>query len=103
VKHVLFGSKSVFLGDTAAETLLDYAAHVARIRTGDRVDLRGYSDEGSEMTVSLVLDPGVVLAAETTDLPFADRDNDDAIAYMRERMQDYELSPDHFFGQELDA
>lgn len=98
---MLFGAKSVLLGDEAANTLFDYAAHVVRVRTGDHVDLRGYSDDGSEVTVTLLLDPGIVLAAETTDVPFEDRDNRDAIAYMRERMRAYEPAA-HQLDPELD-
>lgn len=98
MKHLQFGSKSLFVDDEAAEALIDYAAHVAQLRTGDRVDLRGYSEEGNRITTTFLLNGGTNLVAETTNLPFEDVDNSEAIAYLQGRTRELEFSPELLAG-----
>lgn len=98
MKHLRFGTKSLFVGDDAADALVDYAALVAQLRTGDRVDLRGFSAEGNRITTTFLLNSGTELVAETTNLPFDDVDNDEAVAYMRGRTRDFEVSPEFVAG-----
>jgi hypothetical protein len=82
MKHVTFGTKSLLMGDRAAETLLEYAALIAELGGGDTVDLRAVNADGNSVTASFLLDSGTPLMAETTvgDLP--EPDNDEAVAYM---------------------
>ena len=98
MKHLVSGMKSVFVGDEAADTLMDYAAHVAQFHTGDRVDLRGFTSEGNEVVTTFLLNGGTSLAAETTQLPFEERNNADAIAYMRSRIEKFQISPEFIAG-----
>jgi hypothetical protein len=102
VKHVLYGQKSVFLGDAAANTLFDYAAHVAQLRTGARVDVRAFSDEGNLVVVTFLLNAATNLVAESTDLPVEEPDNRDAEAYMREQIARFSDNADFFRGFDLD-
>jgi hypothetical protein len=103
VKHVLYGQKSMFMGDEAASALLDYAAHVAQLRTGARVDLRAFSDEGNLVVVSFVLNGATSLAAESTDLPTDDPDNTAAVAHIRQQIERFSMSADFFQGFGLDG
>lgn len=99
---MLFGSKSVFLGDEVAGVLVDYGAHVAQQRTGGRVDVRGYSSEGLEVITTFLLNSGSNLVAETTHLDMDELDNDAAIAYMRDRIKAFSLDDEFFTGFDLD-
>jgi hypothetical protein len=103
VKHVWFGQKAVFLGDDAADALVSYAAHVAQLRTGDSVDLRGINAEGNEVTTTFLLNPGTTLTAETTNIGLDEPDNDDAIAYMRERVKSFSFDTNFFEGFRLEG
>jgi hypothetical protein len=103
VKHVLYGQKSMFLGDEATNALLDYAAHVAQLRTGGRVDLRAYTDQGNLVVVTFLLNAATGLVAESTDLTMTAPDNSGAIAYMRQQIEKFSLSADFFHGFGLDG
>jgi hypothetical protein len=83
MKHVTFGTKSMLIGDVAAETLLEYAALIAELGGGDTVDLHAVNGDGNAVTASFLLDSGTPLMAETTvgDLP--EPDNTEAVAYMK--------------------
>lgn len=98
MKHLQFGTKSLFVSDEAAEALVDYAAHVAQMRIGDRVDLRGFSAEGNRITATFLLNAGTNLVAETTNLSFEDVDNAEAVTYMLGRIRELEISPDFLAG-----
>jgi len=101
MKHLQFGAKSLFVGDEAADLLIDYAAQVAQLKTGDRVDLRGFSSEGNGITTSFLLNGGTSLVAETTSLTFEEPDNRDAVAYMRARIEALAMTEEFVAGFQL--
>ena len=96
--HLQFGAKSLFVGDEAADVLIAYAAHVAQLQIGDRADLRGYSSEGNRITTTFLLNAGTNLVGETTNLPFDEVENEEAIAYMRGKIQELEITPEFLAG-----
>jgi hypothetical protein len=98
VKHVWFGQKAVFLGDDAADALISYAAHVAQVRTGDSVDIRGVNTEGNEITTTFLLNTGTTLTAETTSFNLPDPDNSAAIEYIRGRIARFSVDENFFEG-----
>jgi hypothetical protein len=98
VKHVWFGQKALFLGDDAADALVSYAAHVAQLRTGDSVDMRGINTEGNEITTTFLLNAGTTLTAETTSFTLPDPDNSAAIQYIRGRIAMFSLDENFFEG-----
>ena len=98
MKHLVSGMKALFVGDEAADTLMDYAAHIAQFHTGDRIDLRGFTAEGNEVVTTFLLNGGTSLADETTQLPFDESDNGDAVRYMRSRIEKFQLSPEFLDG-----
>ena len=101
MKHLQFGAKSLFVGDEAADLLIDYGAQVAQLKTGDRVDLQGYSSEGNRIITSFLLNSGTSLVAETTSLTFEEPDNSEAVAYMRERLEALAMSEQFVAGFQL--
>jgi hypothetical protein len=94
MKHLLFGQKSIFLGDDAAEALIAYAAHIAKMGSGDSVDMWGINAEGNLVATSFLLNSGSNLTAETTDLEHEDPDNKEAIAYIRKQLDLLSQEPD---------
>jgi hypothetical protein len=98
VKHVWFGQKAVFLGDDAADALVSYAAHVAQLRTGDSVDMRGINTEGNEITTTFLLNAGTTLTAETTNMGLPEPDNAAAMEYIRDRIKGFSFDSNFFEG-----
>jgi hypothetical protein len=98
VKHVWFGQKAIFLGDDAADALVAYAAHVAQLRTGDSVDMRGINTEGNEVTTTFLLNAGTTLTTETTSFNLTEPDNAAALEYIRGRIATFALDPNYFEG-----
>jgi hypothetical protein len=94
VKHVTAVEKSLLVGDGAADALADYAAHVARLGTGDAVQLRALGIDGSEVVATFVLNSGTALMVESTDSVLPEPDNADAIAYMLAQMAQFEITAD---------
>ena len=101
MKHLQFGAKSLFVGDEAADLLIDYGAQVAQLKSGDRVDLRGFSSEGNRITTSFLLNGGTNLVAETTNLIVDEPDNREAVTYMRERIEALAMSEQFVAGFQL--
>jgi hypothetical protein len=100
---VWFGQKAVFLADDAADALISYAAHVAQLRTGDSVDMRGINTEGNEVTTTFLLNAGTQLTAETTNITMVDTDNSAAMGYIRDRIKSFAFDPSFFEGFRLEG
>lgn len=84
--HVTFADKSLLLGDDAARALLDYATALADHNRADQVTLRAIGNDGNEIDVSMVLDAGTIIAAETTNATVEPPDNAFAVADIRRRL-----------------
>src|SRR4051794_12068384 len=91
VKHVTMADKSLMLGDEAADLLIDYAALLAQIGSGDRVELRALGTQGELVDVVFLLNSGTVLLAETSPSVMEEPDNSEGIAYLRSRIESYGL------------
>jgi hypothetical protein len=98
MKHLWFGQKAVFVGDDAADALVAYAAHVAQLRTGDSIDMRGINTEGNEITTTFLLNAGTTLTAETTSINLPEPDNEAAIGYIRDRIKSFAYDSNFFEG-----
>ncbi|MCU1472539.1 MAG: hypothetical protein JWQ92_607 [Amnibacterium sp.] len=85
--------KSLLIGDTEADRLVEYAALIARVGSADHVRLKALSPQGEAVVVDVLLNAGTVLV-ETTRSEFSDPDNAEAIATMRSRMAAYDVSVD---------
>jgi hypothetical protein len=91
MKHVTFAEKSLLVDDETADTLLEYAAALARRREADAVEIHAFSSDGDEVTATLLLDAGAPIMAETAQTSMQGPDNEPALAYMREQLA--RLSP----------
>jgi hypothetical protein len=87
---VTFSSRSLLVGDEAAEVLLEYAAVIAQFGGGDTVQLAAVDDRGAAVVATFLLDLGTPLMAETVVSDLPEPDNREAVAYMR-----HELAQSH--------
>ena len=90
VKHVTIAGKSLLMGDEVADALVRYAALLGKVYSADRVVVRSVGRDGEEVEADFLLNPGVVLMAESTTSGLPEPDNADALRYLRDRMQQYE-------------
>ncbi|KAF2416464.1 hypothetical protein [Microbacterium sp. B35-30] len=86
MKHVSFADKSLFMGDDAADTLLEYARLVADNERADTVTLRSISTDGNTVEASFLLDASTILMVETTNSEMDAPDNSEAVQDMKERI-----------------
>ncbi|MDQ4138149.1 MAG: hypothetical protein M3116_04805, partial [Actinomycetota bacterium] len=83
---------SLLVGDDAADALVEYAALVAQLGSGDSVQLNGIGVDGEKVTASFLLNSGTVLMAESTSSELPEPDNLEATAYMRKQLRTYGTS-----------
>jgi len=83
MKHITFATKSLFVDDEAADTLLEYAALLAQSGDADTVELNAINADGNQVVATFLLDSGSPLMAETTTSSLEPPENGEAIAYMR--------------------
>jgi hypothetical protein len=102
MKHVTAVEKSLLIGDGAADTLAEYAAHLARLGSGDTVQLNALGSDGDEVVATFLLNSGTALMVETTASALPEPDNADAIAYMVAQMAQFDVSADAVPTDELD-
>jgi len=93
VQHLTVESKSLLIGDEAAEALTEYAALVAKHGTGDRVKLRAFGSDGDEVTATIVLSAGTTMVTETSHNTLPEPNNGDAVRYMREQIRLFVTPP----------
>lgn len=94
MKHVTAVEKSLLVGDSAADTLAEYAAHVARLGTGDTVQLQAVGIDGNEVVATFVLNSGTPLTIESTESKIPEPNNADAVAYMVAQMAQFDVNGD---------
>src|SRR4051794_4221191 len=81
VQHLTVESKSLLIGDEAAEALTEYAALLAKHGTGDRIKLRAFGSDGDEVTATIVLSAGTTILTETSHNSLPEPENGDAVGY----------------------
>lgn len=91
MKHVTLPNSSLLLGDRAADLLLAYAALLAQIGRGDHVSLRAIEVDGAEVEAGFLLNVGTSLLVESTDSHLPEPDNGIGIAYMEQRLDQFDL------------
>jgi len=87
VKAITYAEKSWFVGDGAADAVIEYAVLLARTNSADSVALAAISTEGDERQLTLVIGPATMLTSEPVETLRTEPDNDDAIARIRERIR----------------
>jgi hypothetical protein len=92
MKHVTMADKSLLVGDDAADTLVEYAALIARLNSGDSVTLRAVGTDGEEVMATFLINSGTVLVAQSTFSNLPEPDNAEHVAYMRSRIAQFDGS-----------
>jgi hypothetical protein len=86
MKHITYAERDLFVGDDAADSLLEYAAAVSKAISADVVQLRAYDADGDEVEVRFLLNAGTMLLSESATAAVPEPDNADAVALLRERL-----------------
>lgn len=87
MKRITYVDTSVLVGDAAADTLLEYAATLARHHSADALELEALGSDGDGITATFLLDSGASLLAASSRSLLPEPDNSIAIHYMRERIE----------------
>ena len=82
MKHVTYGEKAHFMGDDAADTLMEYASALGRSGCTDSVTLRAIDEHGNLVDASFLLNPSTSLLVESSSSDMADPDNEKVIEHM---------------------
>ncbi|HEV7951431.1 MAG TPA: hypothetical protein VGP24_16840 [Glaciihabitans sp.] len=93
MKHITFGDKSLLVGDDVADMLLEYAAFLTSSGAGDTVQVHAIGSDGSDVTASFLLGPGVTMMAETSTTSLPEPDNREAIEYIKEATMQARVRP----------
>jgi hypothetical protein len=84
--HLTYGEKTLFVGDEAGETLLEYAGLLGNEGRADTVHMTCIGSDGNTIEATFLLNSGTLLVSESTNTEINEPDASDAIAYMRERI-----------------
>jgi len=87
MKHITFADKSLMVGSTTADLLLQYAAQLANTSSADTVLVNAISSDGDEVEATFLLDAGAPIMAETTNSSQPEPDNHAADRYMLARLE----------------
>lgn len=94
MRHLTFGDKTLFLGDAAATTLMEYAARLADAGRADTIELNVIGPDGHLVVATFLLDRGTsLMAEEADDAAFEEPDNSAAIALMERAMRGLQPTP----------
>lgn len=94
MKHVTYGEKAHFLGNEAADTLVEYASALSNAEVSDTVTLSAVDDHGNSVEATFLLTPSTVMLVETSSSNMAEPENGEAIEYMRTRMERLAYPPE---------
>ncbi|WP_102194748.1 hypothetical protein [Microbacterium aurantiacum] len=87
MKHVTYGEKAHFLGDEAAESLMEYASLLGNAGRSDTVTLNAVDGHGNSVEATFLLNPSTVMVMESSSSDMKEPENDSAIEYMRARTE----------------
>jgi hypothetical protein len=84
MKQIRYGERTWLVGDTTADTLLDYAAALARADSAEHVSIQVLDINGAPEQLDLLIGPATMMTAEPAHDEFADPDNGAVEDSMRE-------------------
>jgi len=87
MKHLTYAEKSLLVGDTTADLLLEYAAALGTAGQADTVDVHAMSSDGDDVTATFLLGEGAPFMAETSTTKIPEPENTEAEAYLRDKIQ----------------
>jgi hypothetical protein len=92
MKHLTFADKSLLVGDSTANLIMEYASQLAQHQTADSVTIAAMGADGNDVTATLLLDAGAPLMVESATTTVAEPDNASVDDYMAERISRF-VSP----------
>jgi hypothetical protein len=98
MQQLIMSDKSLMVGDDIAELLMEYAALIAKVGSGDTVKVRAFGADGDEVMASFLLNSGTVLRSETSRSSLPEPENRDAEAYLRRRLASYTVGATDLIG-----
>jgi hypothetical protein len=87
MKRINYGAVSYLVGDEVADTIVRYTAMLAAEGDADAVEVNVLGPDGNPEMATFALGPGILMTAETTRSELEPPGNEDATAYMQERLQ----------------
>jgi len=87
MKHLTYAEKSLLVGDSTADLLLEYAAALGTAGQADTVQVKAMSSDGDDVEATFLLGEGAPLMAETSTTKVPEPDNTEADTYLREKIQ----------------
>ena len=86
MKHVTYSQKSLFLGDEAADLLIEYARLVAKSQTSDTVTVPAVGSDGNQVRATFLLTTSTIIMVESTDSDFAGPLDEGTVEDLRQRI-----------------
>jgi hypothetical protein len=83
MKHLTYADKSLLVGDTAADLMLEYAAALSASGGADTLHLTCLDVDGKRVEATFLLGQGAPLMAETSFSDLAEPDNATAEDFLR--------------------
>lgn len=83
MKHVTYGEKAHFLGDEAAEMLMEYASALGDADRTDTVTVNAVDGHGNSVEATFLLNPSTVMLMESSSSDMDEPANEAAMEYMR--------------------
>lgn len=94
MKHVTYGEKAHFLGDDAAEMLMEYASALGNADRFDTVTLRAVDGHGNSVEATFLLNPSTVMLMESSSSDMAEPENTAGTDYMRRQISRLRQPPE---------
>lgn len=85
--HVTYDGKSVLMHDDPAALLLEYAAELGSSHSADVVNIKAVNLDGNVLTIGYLLNDSSELTAESTTSGLDVPPDEEAVAYMRDRIE----------------
>jgi hypothetical protein len=89
MKHLTFADKTLLVGDSTANLIMEYASQLAQHQTADTVTISAIDGDGNDVNATLLLDAGAPLMVETATTTATEPENAGVDDYMAERISQY--------------
>ena len=86
VKHITFADKTLFVDDETSDALVEYAGMLGAENTADTVRVKGIGGDGNVVEADFVLNSATNMMAESTNANVDPPSNDEAVTYMRAKI-----------------
>lgn len=98
MKRISYAGGAIVTGDEIADTVMDYAAMLARAGIADHVRVPAIASDDSVTTIDLLIGPASQFLAEPVDSPRGDLADPDLVASLRHKTRLVRSGHDEFIG-----